>query len=266
VLGTGRDYQPLIEALAAQGWIQRLLVLGACPSTNPLAMDLAETDSPALVVTENQTEGRGRRGSAWRDLPGTSALMSVAWRPARLPADATGLVGIAGGVAAAEACRAMGATEAGIKWPNDIWIGDAKVGGVLVQSRVAGTVVDAIVVGIGLNVSAAPPASPDYPVSPTCLDDQADGATDPLAVIAEVMARLCPLLSADGAPRAVEIGRAFSALDVLAGRRLEIEGAQAGVGAGIDDQGQLLLRRDDGSVSTAPPEVRRVRPLPVSAP
>jgi BirA family biotin operon repressor/biotin-[acetyl-CoA-carboxylase] ligase len=113
-------------------------------STNRLAADLARAGAPDGVVVraDHQTAGRGRRGRSWESRPGTSLLVSVILRPA--PA----LVTLAAGVAAAEACAGA---EVGLKWPNDLMVGDAKLGGIL--SELVG---DAAVVGLGINLSWAP--------------------------------------------------------------------------------------------------------------
>lgn len=113
-------------------------------STNRVAADLARAGAPDGVVVgaDHQTAGRGRRGRSWESRPGASLLVSVILRPA--PA----LVTLAAGVAAAEACAPK---EVGLKWPNDLMLGDAKLGGIL--SELVG---DAAIVGLGLNLSWAP--------------------------------------------------------------------------------------------------------------
>ena len=116
-------------------------------STNRLAADLARAGAPDGVVVgaDHQTAGRGRRGRSWESRPGGSLLVSVILRPA--PA----LVTLAAGVAAAEACGAVAGVDVGLKWPNDLLVDGAKVGGIL-SELVAG----AAVVGLGLNLGWAP--------------------------------------------------------------------------------------------------------------
>jgi BirA family transcriptional regulator, biotin operon repressor / biotin---[acetyl-CoA-carboxylase] ligase len=116
-------------------------------STNRLAADLARAGAAdgLLVRADHQTAGRGRRGRTWESRPGASLLVSVVLRPA--PA----LVTLAAGVAAAEACEAVAGVETTLKWPNDLLVDGAKVGGIL-SELVAG----AAVVGLGVNLSWAP--------------------------------------------------------------------------------------------------------------
>jgi BirA family biotin operon repressor/biotin-[acetyl-CoA-carboxylase] ligase len=117
-------------------------------STNRLAADLARAGAPDGVVVgaDHQTAGRGRRGRTWESRPGAALLVSVILRPAPL------LVTLAAGVAAAEACEeAVAGSHVALKWPNDLLLGDGKLGGIL--SELVG---DAAVVGLGLNLGWAP--------------------------------------------------------------------------------------------------------------
>lgn len=116
-------------------------------STNRLAGDLARAGAADGVVVgaDHQTAGRGRRGRSWESRPGESLLVSVVLRPP--PA----LVTLAAGVAAAEACEAVAGADVALKWPNDLLLGGAKLGGILAE-LVAG----AAVVGLGINLTWAP--------------------------------------------------------------------------------------------------------------
>jgi BirA family transcriptional regulator, biotin operon repressor / biotin---[acetyl-CoA-carboxylase] ligase len=119
-------------------------------STNRVAADLARAGAADGVVVgaDHQTAGRGRRGRTWEAPPGASLLVSVLLRPP--PA----LVTLAAGLAAAGACESVAGVTVGLKWPNDLMVGDAKVGGILTQA-IAG----AAVVGLGVNLAWAPPGA-----------------------------------------------------------------------------------------------------------
>ena len=116
-------------------------------STNRLAADLARAGAPdgVVVAADHQTAGRGRRGRTWESRPGAALLVSVILRPA------PSLVTLAAGVAAAEACQVVAGVAVELKWPNDLLLAGAKLGGIL--SELVG---DAAVVGLGLNVAWAP--------------------------------------------------------------------------------------------------------------
>lgn len=124
--------------------VRRLPEVG---STNRVAADLARAGAGdgLVVVADQQTAGRGRRGRAWESRPGTALLVSVLLRPAPV------LVTLAAGLAAADACAAVSGVQPALKWPNDLLLGEAKLGGILAE-----VVGDAVVVGLGVNLSWAP--------------------------------------------------------------------------------------------------------------
>lgn len=127
-------------------------------STNDVAWDAArQEDSDGLaVIAEYQRAGRGRFGRVWRSPPGASLLMSVLLRGSlkSLPHEA---LTILSGLAAAEGIEAATGLRCSIKWPNDVLMDEAKTAGVLVERRRI-VDLDCAVVGIGVNVSASPPA------------------------------------------------------------------------------------------------------------
>jgi BirA family biotin operon repressor/biotin-[acetyl-CoA-carboxylase] ligase len=124
-------------------------------STNSEALDWSREGAPhgALVVTDHQTEGRGRQGRGWFSEPGTGLQLSLILRPV-LPLDVFGLVSTALGVACAEAIEELTPLKVALKWPNDVTVGGRKLAGILVETRVAGHEIDVAVAGLGINVSA----------------------------------------------------------------------------------------------------------------
>ena len=119
-------------------------------STNRVAAELARDGAADGVVVgaDHQTAGRGRRGRTWDSRRGAALLVSVVLRPA--PPLAT----LVAGLAAADACEVAAGVVTTLKWPNDVQVGEAKVGGIL--SELVG---DAAVVGLGLNLAWAPPGA-----------------------------------------------------------------------------------------------------------
>src|SRR5882762_5867498 len=114
-----------------------------CGSTN--AVLLAEGKPDVLLAAQVQTAGRGRRGRRWYSARGagvTFSLSAVIRRPAR---ELAGLSLVAG-VAAARALRALGVAQAALKWPNDLVVDGAKLGGILVETRGSFAVI-----GLGIN-------------------------------------------------------------------------------------------------------------------
>jgi BirA family transcriptional regulator, biotin operon repressor / biotin---[acetyl-CoA-carboxylase] ligase len=134
-------------------------------STNDDVLALARQGEPegVVVVADAQRAGRGRLGRVWEAPPRTSLLASVLLRPP-LPPQQAHLAAMAVSCAAVEACTAVAGVEPVLKWPNDLLLSGTdrpggpgrpggKVGGILAESVIAGDRLDAVIVGIGLNVN-----------------------------------------------------------------------------------------------------------------
>ncbi|HUR23779.1 MAG TPA: biotin--[acetyl-CoA-carboxylase] ligase [Acidimicrobiales bacterium] len=188
---------------------------GELDSTNRLAADLARAGAADGVVVgaDHQTAGRGRRGRTWESRPGTSLLVSVVLRPA--PA----LVTLAAGVAAAEACEAVAGIHVGLKWPNDLLLDGAKLGGILCE-----LVGDAAVAGLGVNLTWAP------------------AGTAMLGVGVERDVLLHAYLAALATPG--DVLDRYRVRCTTLGRRVRVElpqGPVEGVATGVDNDGRLLV-------------------------
>lgn len=157
----------MIEVAAAPGGRTcAVIALDETSSTNTEAMARAGAGHPLpfWVVAQRQTAGRGRSGRSWESLPG-NLHASVAFDPACSPAVVSQLSLLAG-VAVVEALRAAAAAAQQspldpavirLKWPNDILLGDAKAGGILVESSSRSTrATDLAVIGIGLDLVHSP--------------------------------------------------------------------------------------------------------------
>jgi BirA family biotin operon repressor/biotin-[acetyl-CoA-carboxylase] ligase len=136
-----------------------LLRMPVITSTNDLAKRLAEhgcREGTALVA-DFQTNGRGRLGRRWEAPAGSSLLLSVVLRPA-LNQHAVQLLTMLFGLAVVDAVRQEAGLEVGVKWPNDILHGEAKLGGILAEASFRGARLEYCVVGLGLNVDLDPSA------------------------------------------------------------------------------------------------------------
>jgi BirA family biotin operon repressor/biotin-[acetyl-CoA-carboxylase] ligase len=127
----------------------RLLVRETAASTNDELRALAANGAPdgLVLLAMEQTAGRGRRGASWFSQPDESLAFSILLRPDE-PKALWPRLALAAGLSVAEAVESFG-PAAGIKWPNDVWIGRRKVAGILVE---AGK--DFAIIGIGLNVNS----------------------------------------------------------------------------------------------------------------
>lgn len=143
-------------------------------STQRTALELAGSGAPewTLVAAGHQTTGRGRLGREWLDEPGSGLLFSLVLRP-DLPPERGGMIPLLAGACVAYACREIAAADARCKWPNDVLVGGRKAGGILAESLVADGRFVHVVLGVGVNLGAAPAGLPDAAavgdVDPTAL-------------------------------------------------------------------------------------------------
>jgi BirA family biotin operon repressor/biotin-[acetyl-CoA-carboxylase] ligase len=205
-----------------------------------------------VVVADEQTAGRGRRGHTWFSPPGSGLYVSVILTPGRArvdPARATGLMTLAAGVALAEAVEATAGLTVNLKWPNDLFVGRRKLAGILAEavspSGGGETREITIVLGYGINVGpmAYPPELADRATS---LESELGRPIDRHHLFADTLAAL--------ARRYEDLvdGRFDAILDAwrrrapaASGARVEWTtplGRQSGITEGIDDQGALLVR------------------------
>lgn len=146
----------VLASLASETRFRDVRLIRETGSTNRLVAELAAAGAPEGVVVsaDFQSAGRGRLDRAWDAQPGDGLLVSALLRPEALPAERWHLVTAAAALAGRDACREVAGVEPGIKWPNDLMVGGAKLAGVLAEAAGA-----AVVVGMGLNVHSGPPGA-----------------------------------------------------------------------------------------------------------
>lgn len=164
------DGAAVARAVVRHGGLWRqVTVTRRTGSTNADVVEAARSGAPegTVLVAEEQVAGRGRMGRAWLSPPRAALTFSVLLRPCAVPPAGRGWLALLSGVATAAAVRAQAGVAAGLKWPNDVLVADRKLAGILAE-----TCGDAVVVGIGLNVSTVaaelPPAAAGTP-PPTSL-------------------------------------------------------------------------------------------------
>lgn len=222
-------------------------VAGRCASTNS-ALLAGALDRPVLLAADVQSAGRGRRGRRWHSPAGYGVLFSLGLPLERAPRELSGL-SIVAGVAAVGALRALGAAEAALKWPNDLLLHGAKLGGILVETRVRGTG-SAAVVGIGLNHRRAPGLAARVRREVAALDDVLRPLPPRNAVIAALARQVLDALRAFDAAGLDPFRGDWDAVHAYAGKALRVRLASgrvlAGVAAGLAADGALQLRTRAG--------------------
>lgn len=129
--------------------------LDCCGSTNSELAARVDAPHGAVVATREQSAGRGQRGNSWEAEPGKNLTFSLLLRPSRLPAARQFELSMAVSLAIADAIDSLlpEGLHTSIKWPNDIYIGLEKVCGILIENKLAGSMIERSIVGVGINVN-----------------------------------------------------------------------------------------------------------------
>ena len=237
---------------AARAALHRLEVHPILDSTNRYLMAGAQAEWPSGVVclAEQQTAGRGRQGRSWLTPFGASLACSLLWRFAVHPAALSGL-SLATGIAVARALRKAGVAEVGLKWPNDVWWRERKLGGILLES--GGASGDFYVVaGIGVNVSLPPQeaAAIDQPwvdLQEILIGESIARNSLAARLISELLETFLRFDQGGFANLAAE----WTRFDQVKGRRVFLHLPNAtvvGIARGVDATGALLLETADGEI------------------
>jgi BirA family biotin operon repressor/biotin-[acetyl-CoA-carboxylase] ligase len=207
-------------------------------STNERARELAEAGAPSgtVVTAAEQSAGRGRRGRVWSAPAGEALLYSALLRPLGVE---HALLPLAVPVAICEAIESLAPVACAIKWPNDVWLDERKVAGVLIEARPP----EWAVIGIGVNVAIADDRFPDelrWPATSIGHDVTVESVRD---AISDALGKWLE------AP-AGEVLAAYRERDGLRDREVSWEGAGvepgSGRAAGVDERGNLIVEPDAG--------------------
>jgi BirA family biotin operon repressor/biotin-[acetyl-CoA-carboxylase] ligase len=233
------------------------LRIGQCVwRTGSTNTDLLLREAPAVgqfdfLTAEYQSAGRGRRARTWFAPPGGAICLSLSWCFEALPRDISAL-SLAIGVCALRALAHSGVTGAALKWPNDLVVGNAKLGGILIELRAEAGGPAYVVIGLGLNVALGDAVLRQVAASGTLAADLSGlGVAQPdrnrlaAALIGSLVTGLRAFQIDGFAPFAAE----WRSADALAGRSVVISsdgGSIAGHARGIDSGGALCLETRDG--------------------
>lgn len=206
-------------------------------STMDVAHAAAERGAPAgtLILADSQEAGRGRGGKRWASVPGRGVWLTLIERPES--ARGLDVLSLRLGLHAAEALDGLAQERVRLKWPNDLYIGDRKLAGILVEARWRDQRAEWVAIGIGMNV--VPPGGVDAATG------LAPGTTR-LAVLERTLPVLRSAAAAVGPLTDGELAR-YAARDLAVGRRV-VQPA-AGVVAGLSAAGELLVDTGAGRVA-----------------
>lgn len=228
--------------------LRRLELLFEVDSTNTRLLGAAPPPygSADVCLSEIQHAGRGRRGRPWIAPFGAGLAMSLGWvfsdASRALPALSLGV-----GVAVARALARAGARGISLKWPNDIWLNDRKMGGVLIELRAEAGGPAHVVIGIGLNVALSAASRREIEETQVRVAAVADACPEPPSrnwVAGTLLDELLSMLAQFEREGFAPFRQAWMALDALGGRPAQVivgEQAVSGIASGVDSDGALLL-------------------------
>lgn len=242
-----------LESRMHTKWAGRnLFCLDTVDSTNDYIKKLAEDGAPhgTLAVADYQSGGKGRRGRSWVTPHGTAIAMSILVRPTLAPEKAS-MMTLVAGMAVARSVKEVTGLDVKIKWPNDVVIDGKKISGTLTEMSMELGAIHYIVIGTGINANVT-----EFP------DEIKDTATSLILEKGEKVDRaaiICAYMEAfeDFYDRFMEYGdmtllrEDYQELLVnqdKAVRVLEPGHEYTGIARGIDEMGQLLVEKEDGSI------------------
>ena len=137
---------------------QQLIWLPACTSTNTEAQNLIlqnRASDGCTIITDFQTAGRGQRGNQWEGAPAENLMLSVVWQPTFLAAAQQFRLSQAVALGVHDWATTLLGPDAKLKlkWPNDLYYGDQKLGGILIENSLSGAKIQHSIIGIGLNIN-----------------------------------------------------------------------------------------------------------------
>ncbi|NIG36731.1 MULTISPECIES: bifunctional biotin--[acetyl-CoA-carboxylase] ligase/biotin operon repressor BirA [Pantoea] len=234
------------EAILAHLHQADLAVIPVIDSTNQYLLDrMDQLNSGYACIAEYQQAGRGRRGRKWFSPFGANLYMSMYWRLEQGPAAAMGL-SLVIGIVMAEVIQSLGAADVRVKWPNDLYLQDRKLAGILVE--LTGKTGDAaqIVMGAGINLVMRGEGTAE--INQGWINLQEAGIeinrNELAARLINRLREALPLFERDGL--APFVGR-WEALDNFIHRPVKLligDREVHGIARGIDKQGGLLLEQD----------------------
>lgn len=233
--------------------LTELIIHDLIPSTNTYLMQHAGEGAPqgAVCLAEYQSAGKGRRGRQWISPFGANIYLSLLWRYQSGPASVSGL-SLAAGVAVLRVLRRFGVEEAGLKWPNDIYWRDKKLGGILIEVSGETEGPCTVVVGIGLNMFLP--------------EQLGQGITQPWTDLAAILNEripsrnilagalineLLPVMAGFDSTGIAHYLPEWRSYDCMRGKAVSLyigNECRDGIVTGIDDNGLLLLQQTDGVV------------------
>jgi len=230
---------------------QNVIYYDEIESTNLIAKQLAADDvqEGTIVIAENQTKGRGRLQRSWLSEPYKNILMSIVFRP-RISPNRIFFLTMLISLAIVKAISHVLRLEARIKWPNDIYIKNCKVGGILTEFTAEHDQVNYVVVGIGLNVNFNPLPGSEMLENATSLHIQFGKNISRIKLLNSILQEIEKGYSLLQENKFLQIRKQWNSFSLIKGKRVKIiypDHSEEGIAESVDEDGYLILKDDNGN-------------------
>ncbi|MDJ0939283.1 MAG: biotin--[acetyl-CoA-carboxylase] ligase [Woeseiaceae bacterium] len=246
------------------GRLQRIDAFEQIDSTNTFLIGEAapEPGRCKVAITDHQTAGRGRRDNRWHSEPGRSLCLSMAYRFDATPASLPTLT-LAQGVGIVRSLVELGASELRLKWPNDIVLSKAKLGGILTETQFRDQNSVTVVTGVGINLApvAVDLSEGGWSGAIASLDAATTGGPDRFRVAVAVIEAMADTFVEFEREGFASFRDEFKRYDGLEGSHVEMDvedGELTGQVLGIDDDGALLVDTGERTISVISGSIRRI--------
>jgi len=225
---------------------QNTIFLSTCHSTNDALVEMtthSNVPEGTVVITHHQTAGRGQRGNRWEAEPARNLTFSVLLKPGFLAVPRQFELNVAVALACHRLLIAYFPDRVALKWPNDLYYQDQKMGGILIENTVKGTQLSQSVVGIGLNVNQTQFANPRA----VSMRNAARQAFELTEILNELLAHVEAAYLQLRAGQADELRREYLGALYAAGQPRSFrvgEAVREGAIRGVDASGRLLVEMD----------------------
>jgi BirA family transcriptional regulator, biotin operon repressor / biotin---[acetyl-CoA-carboxylase] ligase len=225
---------------------KQVVYLPSCPSTNETAaqmLALNQLHEGAVVIAEHQTAGKGQRGNSWEAEPGKNLTFSIVLKPHFLKVTQQFRLNVVIALAVSDTLQAYVSEGLKVKWPNDLYYYDNKLGGILIENTLKKNQIDTAIVGIGLNLNQTAFSIPSATSLATICNQLVDKREVLTYLLTKIEARYFQLKKNDWEPMLREY---YARLYWMDGKphTFKAEEYFTGVIEGIDEYGRLRI--DDG--------------------
>jgi len=240
----------VFKGLGQSLFSKNLIFVETVDSTNNMAKDLAAKGAQegTVVVAEEQTAGRGRLQRKWLSPKHANLLFSVLLRPSTIVPDQIFTLTMILALASIDAVEDVSGIHIMIKWPNDLYVNQKKLGGILTEFSVRKNLVQHVVLGLGLNVNWEPAdSSLLYPS--TSILTETGGAVSREQILIRILKKFERYYYQILAGKLDNFYERWNRRSMLFGKRITIQGpgeSRDGIARGIDKNGALVITNDKG--------------------